>query len=214
MSFNINIISTLYNLGIEKKEAQKIPQKDDAIERAVKLAAARVAIVTKSSMVEATDQLKSRVSKEFAAAGFNKRWTNALKSSVYPQKGYSLKTAGRVWHSAPYSDIFSTGGSIAPKRAQFLWIPTKAVPFSPKRRITPRIYERAIGPLQFVRRRGKSPLLIAVRKKGERQGKRPVVLYVGRKIVTIQRKVNPSIHLFDAAKDFAIAFEKGMKDVG
>jgi hypothetical protein len=78
-----------------------------------------------------------------------------------PRGGYSLRPSLRGYRRKQFLNIFERGGTIEPLRKQYLWLPlSHVVQRVSRKRLTPRIYERMFGKLQFVKRPGKPPLLL------------------------------------------------------
>ena len=114
------------------------------------------------SATEAMDrvgnEIKIRGRTNIAAAGFGKRWQNALRVQRYPRRGDSINPALWIFHNIPYAEVFESGARIRGK--PLLWLP---LPSAPKtaggKRMTPKNYISHIGPLFRVDRAGKPPLL-------------------------------------------------------
>lgn len=139
-----------------------------------------------------------------AQAGFSRRWQRGYRVRKLPKgRKPAIDVAALGRHSIFYANIFERGGVIHGK--PLLWLP---LPTTPKKigreKISPRVYAARIGPLQYVSRPGKAPLLLA--KKGGR-GKTTlaslrrgaaggasvsVPLFVGLKQVTIPSKFDIS----------------------
>ncbi|MES2845641.1 MAG: DUF6441 family protein [Pseudomonadota bacterium] len=109
---------------------------------------------------KAGDQVKVKARGNIAAAGFSKRWQNALRVDVYPKKGVSASAAAHIYHAIPYAHVFEDGASIAGK--PYLWIPLASTPKKlGRKKLTPERFEAEIGQLFTLRRPGKNPLLVA-----------------------------------------------------
>lgn len=107
---------------------------------------------------DAANQVKRQGRAKIAAAGFSKRWQNALRADVYPKRGTSIGAAAFVYHKIPYAGVFERGATI--KGSPFLWLPLPAAPqYIGGRRATPRLYIQRVGPLISIKRPGKRPLL-------------------------------------------------------
>ena len=92
-----------------------------------------------------------------------------MRLNVYPKKGTSLRAAALIWHKIPYAGVFEEGATIRGRPT--LWLPLPSTPQKYGRyRLTPERYNKEIGPLQYVKRPGKSPLLFA-RVKSTKSGK-------------------------------------------
>ncbi len=105
-------------------------------------------------------------------AGFSKRWQNAFRAIVYPGRGkVSANAAALIYHKIPYAEIFESGGTIRGKPR--LWLPIS----TPGKRIpairrSPERFRKSIGPLTYVERQGKPPLLVAPAMLGPAQAKK------------------------------------------
>jgi Family of unknown function (DUF6441) len=117
-----------------------------------------IARAATAAVAEAGNEVKVAARGQIASAGFSRRWQNALRVDHYPRGGDpSIDAAAHVYHKIHYAWVFDEGATIA--GAPFLWIPLSHAPSKIGRfRMTPRRYP---GPLQFVRRAGKAPLLVA-----------------------------------------------------
>ncbi len=126
-----------------------------------------------------------------AAAGFSRKWQNALRVNVYPPHGDSLRPAAFVFHKIRYASVFEEGAVIGGK--PLLWLPLPTVPLRRGRPMTPSQYVRSVGPLVSVERPGRPPLLFA-KPRAARRGRRAVSsserkpLYVGLSAVAIAKR--------------------------
>jgi len=127
-----------------------------------------------------------------------------------PKGGYSLRPSLRGYRRKQFLNIFERGGTIEPLRRKYLWLPlSHVVQRVSRKRLTPRIYERMFGKLQFVKRPGKAPLLlgdVAAGRGGRRTTgkvtrarltrgmaatrKRKVPIFVGLSSVTIHQRLH------------------------
>lgn len=108
----------------------------------------------------AGEQAKAQGRSHILSAGLGTRFANALRLNVYPKKGTSLRAAAQIYHKIPYAGVFEEGATIWGKPR--LWLPLPSTPQKYGRyRLTPERYAKAIGPLQYVKRPGKAPLLFA-----------------------------------------------------
>jgi hypothetical protein len=112
-----------------------------------------------AAMTEMANRLKLAGRADIASAGFSKRWQNAFRVDVYPKRRASADAAALVYHRIPYADVFETGATIRGKPT--LWVP---LPVLPKRigreRMSPKLYEQRVGPLQFIKGSSGVPLLV------------------------------------------------------
>lgn len=113
----------------------------------------------KAAISEAADIVKREGRADIAAAGFSKRWQNALRVNIYPKRGVSIDAAALIYHKIQYAGVFEEGALI--KGSPYLWLP---LPDAPKGRGGGRMpasqYRQRIGqPLYSIKRPGKPPLL-------------------------------------------------------
>ena len=164
-------------------------------------AAAQGAIASAGAIVKAEGRA------DIAAAGLGAGFVNALRVDIYPQGRNSLNATAHIYHKIPYAGVFEEGATI--RGQPRLWL---ALPSTPQRYgrkpMTPELFAKSIGPLSFVKRPGKRPLLVAKAKKGKNmtkislarfrsggRGEGPfmsVPVFVGVDSVSIRRKLNIS----------------------
>ncbi|RWF52049.1 MAG: hypothetical protein EOS50_26075 [Mesorhizobium sp.] len=132
-----------------------------------------IAFAGTAAISEAGDIVKRQGRQDIAAAGFSRRWQNALRVNVYPRRKPSMNAAALIYHNIQYAGVFEEGATITGKPR--LWLP---LPSAPKRvgrqRMTPALYIKTIGPLVSIERPGKPPLLagkIATNRRGSKTGK-------------------------------------------
>ncbi|RWD05501.1 MAG: hypothetical protein EOS57_25670 [Mesorhizobium sp.] len=149
-------------------------QKKDG-EFAAALAAMKdpIAFAGTAAISEAGDIVKRQGRQDIAAAGFSRRWQNALRVNIYPRRKQSMNAAALIYHNIQYAGVFEEGATITGKPR--LWLP---LPSAPKRvgrqKMTPALYIKTIGPLVSIERPGKPPLLagkIATNRRGSKTGK-------------------------------------------
>ncbi|RWQ54336.1 DUF6441 family protein [Mesorhizobium sp.] len=131
-----------------------------------------IAAASTAAITEAGDIVKREGRQDIAAAGFSKRWQNALRVNVYPKRKQSMNAAALIYHKIQYAGVFEEGATITGKPR--LWLP---LPSAPKRvgrqKMTPALYIKSIGPLVSIERPGKPPLLagkIATNRRGQAKG--------------------------------------------
>ncbi|PZF78101.1 hypothetical protein DK847_06685 [Aestuariivirga litoralis] len=144
---------------------------------------------------------------DIAAAGLGAGFVKALRVDIYPQGRNSLNATAHIYHKIPYAGVFEEGVTIRGRPR--LWL---ALPSTPQRYgrkpMTPELFRKSIGPLSFVKRPGKRPLLVAKAKKGKNmtkislarfrsggRGEGPFVsvpVFVGVDSVSIRKKLNIS----------------------
>ena len=164
-------------------------------------AAAQGAIASAGAIVKAEGRA------DIAAAGLGAGFVKALRVDIYPQGRNSLNATAHIYHKIPYAGVFEEGATI--RGQPRLWL---ALPSTPQRYgrkpMTPELFAKSIGPLSFVKRPGKRPVLVAKAKKGKNmtkislarfrsggRGEGPfmsVPVFVGVDSVSIRRKLNIS----------------------
>lgn len=119
-----------------------------------------IARASTAAMREAGATLKAEARADIGAAGFSTKWQNALRVDTFPRTGTSIEAAAFLHHKISYSGIFEKGGTITGK--PFLWLPLSKTPLMIGRfKLTPKRYAELVGPLAFVDRGGRPPLLVA-----------------------------------------------------
>ena len=128
-----------------------------------------IAKAASAAITEAAADIKTQGRASIARAGFSKRWENAFRINVYPTRGrVSVDAAALAYHRIPYAEIFESGGTIRGKPR--LWIPLTAPGKKvQKARGSPERFRKEIGPLTYIDRRGKPPLLVAPAMLGKAQ---------------------------------------------
>ena len=117
-------------------------------------AAAQGAIAAAGNIVKAEGRA------DIAAAGLGAGFVKALRVDIYPQGRNSLNATAHIYHKIPYAGVFEEGATIRGRPT--LWLPLPSTPQKYGRyRLTPERYSKEIGPLQYVKRPGKAPLLFA-----------------------------------------------------
>ena len=114
-----------------------------------------------AAITEAGATIKTQARADIARAGFSKRWQNALRVDTFPRRGQvSINAAAFIFHKIPYAEVFESGATIRGKPR--LWIPLEGTPKKLAReRMTAKRFTERIGPLTFIDRGGKPPLLAA-----------------------------------------------------
>ncbi len=136
----------------------RVDREPRAFLRAFMAAEEPIARAATAAVGEAGERIKVAARADIAAAGFSRKWQNALRVDRYPRGGeVSINAAAHVYHRIPYAWVHEEGATIHGQ--PLLWLPLSHAPDKIGRfRMTPRRYP---GPLQFVRRAGKPPLLVA-----------------------------------------------------
>src|SRR6185369_14975452 len=78
-----------------------------------------LATAATTAVAEAGAQALKNGRASIAAAGFSRKWQNALRLDVFPKGGVSVNAAAVLRHTIPYAGIFETGGTIEGP----LWLP-------------------------------------------------------------------------------------------
>jgi hypothetical protein len=116
-----------------------------------------------------------------AGAGFSSDFQRMLRVINKPASGYVLNPSEYIHSLVNYADVFETGKTIT--GSKFLWLPLPNVPPNPgsgvkfggivrRDHMTPSQYIRKVGPLVFMRRPGRLPMLGAVVEKGGKPTRR------------------------------------------
>ena len=150
-----------------------------------------IARAATAAVREAGEIAKRTGRASIAAAGFSRKWQNALRVNVYPPQGDSLRPAAFLFHKIRYAGVFEEGAVIGGK--PLLWLPLPNVPLRRGHPMTPSQYARSVGPLVSVERPGRPPLLFPANrsKRGRRRAaavaeRKP--LYVGLSSVAIVKR--------------------------
>ena len=63
---------------------------------------------------EAGGEIKQDARAQIGAAGFSRRWQNALRVDHYPRGGEtSVNAAAHIWHRIPYAGVFEEGAVLS-----------------------------------------------------------------------------------------------------
>ncbi len=181
----------------------------------------------------AADQVKVKARASIAAAGFSKKWQNALRADVFPKKGVSANAAVFIYHAIPYADVFEDGATVRGKPK--LWLPLTTTPKKKDRKkLTPERFATEIGDLYTMNRPGKNPLLVARMRVSEAEARRgppykvrlsalirggqqgagvvvSVPVFVGISSVNIAKKFNIRQAIEDAADDLPRLYLDNLK---
>lgn len=117
--------------------------------------------------------LKEELRQQVRGSGLGEKLAKAWQSKTYPRGKDSLNAAAFVYSKAPVIHrAFNESTIIKSKDGWFLAIPTAAAPKTAGgKRITPSLYEKFIGRLRLIYRRGRPSLLVADNQRA-RTGKR------------------------------------------
>lgn len=103
-------------------------------------------------------------------AKLGSRFASQFKVFVFPRKQFSLNPTMRGFHARGFvrskigrwANVFAHGAVIRPVRRPLLWFP---LPTAPRRiagrRPTIPLYLQHVGPLKYIKRPGKHPILVA-----------------------------------------------------
>lgn len=107
----------------------------------------------------------SKLAKQFtrasmAAGGLSTRFQNAVRETTFDDTDGDVTKfpTGFTWLRSTWGGIFQTGGEIT--GSPYLWIPITGNLPSGNKKWTPALFNELIGPLDFVQRPGKAPLLV------------------------------------------------------
>ncbi len=176
---------------------------------------AAMAAAAQGAIAAAGNIVKAQGRADIAAAGLGPGFVKALRVDIYPQGRNSLNATAHVYHKIPYAGVFEEGATIRGRPR--LWLALPNVPQRQGRKpMTPELFRKSIGPLAFVKRPGKRPLLVAKAKKGKNttkvslarfrsggRGEGPFVsvpVFVGLDSVSIRKRLNIS-GIVRAARD-------------
>src|SRR4051812_27090966 len=169
-----------------------------------------IAKAATAAIHEAGELAKRDGRASIAAAGFSRKWQNALRVNFYPSQGDSMRPAAFIFHKIRYAGVFEEGAVIGGQ--PLLWLPLPNVPLRRGRPMTPSQYARSVGPLVSVQRPGAPPLLFPKQRKGRRRRgsstaeRKP--LYVGLSSVAIAKRFNIKGAAQNAAAQLPSLFER------
>jgi hypothetical protein len=127
-------------------------------DKAIRAITHPIATAATAAISDAGNQVKLKGRARIAAAGFSKKWQNALRVNIFPQRGVSVDAAAWVFHKIPYAGVFEEGAKISGK--PMLWIPFPNVATRiGGQKMTPRLFVQRIGPLHSIKSHGKPPIL-------------------------------------------------------
>jgi hypothetical protein len=184
------------------------------VETIVKEMQRPIAKAATAAIREAGDIAKRNGRASIAAAGFSRKWQNALRVNIYPPQGDSMHPAAFIYHKIRYAGVFEEGTVIGGQ--PLLWLPLAGVPLRRGRPMTPAQYTRSIGPLVSVERPGKPPLLFAKPRAG-RRGRRAATrverkpLYIGLSNVAITKRFDIKGAAQKAAAQLPALYAKNLR---
>jgi hypothetical protein len=176
-----------------------------SFEAAFRAPYADMAVAAQGAIAAAGAIVKSEARADISAAGLGAGFVKALRVDIYPKGRNSLNATAHIYHKIPYAGVFEDGAIIRGRSR--LWIPLQSTPQRYGRKpMTPELFRKSIGPLSFVKRPGKHPLLVAKAKKGKNmtkvslarfrsggKGEGPLVsvpVFVGLDSVSIRKRLN------------------------
>src|SRR5207253_846581 len=74
-----------------------------------------IAKAATAAVREAGEIAKRNGRASIAAAGFSRKWQNALRVNVYPPQGDSMRPAAFLFHKIRYAGVFEEGAVIGGK---------------------------------------------------------------------------------------------------
>ena len=184
----------------------------DVIAREIEKPMARAAM---AAIQDAGDIAKRGGRSSIAAAGFSRKWQNALRVNIYPPQGESLRPAAFIFHKIRYAGVFEEGAVIGGK--PFLWLPLANVPIRRGRPMRPSEYVRSVGPMVSVQRPGSPPLLFpkyrakrSRRRAADSLARKP--LYIGLSAVEVAKRFDVKGAARQAAAQLPSLYAKHLKD--
>jgi hypothetical protein len=159
-----------------------------------------IAEAATGAILLAAAEVKVKARADIAAAGFSRGWQYALRVEVSPRRPrVSANAAAYVFHKIDYAGVFEEGAHI--RGDPYLWLPLDGAPARVGRfRITPRLYNQRVGPLDFIPRPGKPPLLAARVRATRRRLEKKVSLRLLRRGTEAKRGEIRSIPMFVGIK--------------
>jgi hypothetical protein len=167
-----------------------------------------------AAMRTAADIVKAEGRASIAAAGFSRRWQNALRVDVFPKGGNpSANPAAFIHHKIGYAGIFETGGPVSGQ--PLLWLPLKTTPKKIGRfKMTPERFRIGTGQaLVTIRRSGKPPLLGARVRDSRRSGTSRVTLSMLRRGTSGSRGRIRTVPLFIGVPAVSIPDKFGITEI-
>lgn len=160
--------------------------------------------------------VKSKGRLSIAAAGFSKRWQNALRVTRYPRRETSVNAALDIRHKIPYAGIFEYGGKI--KGKPLMWVPVKGVPRKKGRNtVTPSFFHKNIAKLRSVNVRGRV-YLVADYKVGRGRRKKGApksnIIFVGVRQTEQTKKFDVSLAVRQGERRFAEYYIRRIRSSG
>lgn len=117
-----------------------------------------VATATTLAMKDVQSAVKVKGRANIAAAGFSRRWQNALRVDQYPKTGISINAAVFLYHNIQYAGVFEDGATI--RGRPMLWLPLPGTPKKVNRqKMTPEKFQTEVADLVSMRTRSGKPLL-------------------------------------------------------
>jgi hypothetical protein len=208
-SINYNAIS---KMGLRFAISDAAKSFVDAVVKEVQRPIAKAAT---AAVREAGEIAKRDGRTSIAAAGFSRKWQNALRVNIYPPRGDSMRPAAFIFHKIRYAGVFEEGAVISGQ--PLLWLPLPNVPLRRGRPMTPSQYARSIGPLVSIQRPGGPPLLFPKYRPGRRRRRAATgidrkPLYVGLSSVAIAKRFDIKGAAQNAATQLPSLFAKHLRE--
>ena len=176
-----------------------------SFEAAFRVPYADMAAAAQGAIAAAGEIVKSKGRSDIAAAGLGNGFVKALRVDIYPRRGDSLNATAHIYHKIPYAGVFEQGAAIRGHPRMWVALPNVSQRYG-RKPMTPELFAKNIGPLAFVKRTGKSPLLFARVKAGKNTTKislarfksagsgagpfQSVPVFVGLDSVSIRKRLN------------------------
>jgi hypothetical protein len=191
-----------------------------------------IAAAASGAMREAADLGKVKAREAIAAAGFSRKWQNAMRADAFPKRGVDSTSAAAVLrHTIPYASVFAEGATVSGRPN--LWVPLSTTPkINAREKLTPKAFVGAFGPL-FSMRNAATPVLaarlsvsksaakrgapykitkVALKRGARREGiVRAVPVFIALRNVTIPRKFDLEPAFASAADALPSLYAKHLK---
>ena len=122
----------------------------------------------RAGTVDTSSQLKTETRRDITRAGFPRRVATTMRDKIYPAQGLTFNPAALIYSTAPHIiSSHADGGRQRPKHSEFLAVPISDGPASSLRQKKGisliETFKARFGEdsLQFVKRPGKAPILVA-----------------------------------------------------
>lgn len=120
-----------------------------------------------------------------SSGGFGKKWQNAFRVNLYPNRGRAANPAVFAYHKIPYAGVFAFGATIHGK--PFMWLP---LPHIPKKmggkKTTPESYAKRFGKMITITSPKGHQLILG--RRSNRKGAKLEPIFFGLSTVTIRKR--------------------------